>query len=88
MDGVLWHDSVPIGDLPAIFARIRALGLKFALATNNATRTVHEYQEKFSGFRRDRRAVADRHIGCSRFGHALGRHFPDVAQYSSWARTA
>jgi 4-nitrophenyl phosphatase len=50
MDGVLWHDSVPIGDLPAIFARIRALGLKVALATNNATRTVHEYQEKFSGF--------------------------------------
>jgi 4-nitrophenyl phosphatase len=50
MDGVLWRDDTPIGDLPAIFARIRERGLKVALATNNATKTVDEYLDKFSGF--------------------------------------
>ena len=50
MDGVLWRDNTPIGDLPAIFARIRERGLSVALATNNATRTVDEYLDKFSGF--------------------------------------
>jgi len=50
MDGVLWRDNAPIGDLPAIFARICERGLKVALATNNATRTVHEHLEKIGGF--------------------------------------
>jgi len=50
MDGVLWRDTTPIGDLPAIFTRISEHGLKVAFATNNATRTVDEYLDKFSGF--------------------------------------
>jgi len=50
MDGVLWRDDTPIGDLPAIFTGIRERELKVALATNNATKTVDEYLEKFSGF--------------------------------------
>jgi 4-nitrophenyl phosphatase len=50
MDGVLWRDDTPVGDLPSIFARISEHGLKVALATNNAAKTVHEYLEKFSGF--------------------------------------
>ena len=50
MDGVLWHDTVPLGDLSQIFIRIRELDLKFILATNNATRTVSEYHEKLAGF--------------------------------------
>ena len=50
MDGVLWRDNTPIGNLSDIFARIRELGLKVALATNNATKTVDEYLEKLSGF--------------------------------------
>ena len=50
MDGVLWRDSMPIGDLPAIFARIRERGLKVALATNNATRTIDEHLDKIAGF--------------------------------------
>ena len=50
MDGVLWRDNTPIGDLPSIFARIRERGLKVALATNNASKTVDEYLDKFSGF--------------------------------------
>jgi len=39
MDGVLWRDSQPLGDLTGIFHSIKALGLKYILATNNATRT-------------------------------------------------
>jgi len=50
MDGVLWRDSVPIGNLPVIFNRIRERGLKVALATNNATRTIVEHLDKVSGF--------------------------------------
>jgi len=50
MDGVLWKDDTPIGDLHATFDRIQARGLKVTLATNNATKTVEEYLEKLRGF--------------------------------------
>jgi len=50
MDGVLWTDTEPIGDLPRLFAQMQELGLKAILATNNATRTVEMYQEKLRGF--------------------------------------
>lgn len=50
MDGVLWLDKQPIGDLAAIFTRIADLGLKVVLATNNGTKNVKEYQEKLIGF--------------------------------------
>jgi 4-nitrophenyl phosphatase len=50
MDGVLWQDTVPIGDLPAIFRSIRARGLRVVLATNNATKTVDQYLEKLAAF--------------------------------------
>jgi 4-nitrophenyl phosphatase len=50
MDGVLWRESVPIGDLVQIFAKIEQLGLKFILATNNATRTPQQYVNKLADF--------------------------------------
>jgi 4-nitrophenyl phosphatase len=50
MDGVLWHDTEPIGDLPGIFEQIRTLDLRFILATNNATRNVEEYLGKLAKF--------------------------------------
>jgi len=50
MDGVLWHDSEPLGDLPAIFRKIEAMGLKVILVTNNATRTIAEYHTKLKRF--------------------------------------
>ena len=43
MDGVLWTDSAPIGNLSTIFNRIKDLGLGVAMATNNSTRTVEQY---------------------------------------------
>lgn len=50
MDGVLWKDDTPIGDLHATFDRIQRRGLKVTLATNNATKTVDEYLEKLRRF--------------------------------------
>lgn len=50
MDGVLWRDTQPIGDLPQTLARIKGMGLKAAFVTNNATRTVEQYVEKFGAF--------------------------------------
>jgi len=48
MDGVVWKDATPIGDLSVIFNKIRAKGLKFVLATNNSTRSVDEYVAKMA----------------------------------------
>lgn len=48
MDGVLWRDSEPIGNLPSIFTRFKMLNLPVVLATNNATRTIREYKQKIS----------------------------------------
>jgi 4-nitrophenyl phosphatase len=50
MDGVVWRGAEPIGDLPRTFARIRALGLKAIMATNNATLTPQRYIEKMRSF--------------------------------------
>lgn len=50
MDGVLWRDNEPIGDLPAIFQSIEDQGLKVILATNNATKTVDDFFTKIKRF--------------------------------------
>jgi 4-nitrophenyl phosphatase len=50
MDGVLWKDDQPIGDLPKIFARIKEVGLKVILATNNAMRSADQHQQKLARF--------------------------------------
>ena len=39
MDGVLWRDEQPIGDLEVIFKEISRLGLKVVLATTNTQKT-------------------------------------------------
>ena len=36
MDGVIWRDDQPIGNLPIVFSEINNLGLKFAFVTNNS----------------------------------------------------
>jgi len=50
MDGVLWRGDTPIGDLAAIFQRIRTRGLKFVFATNNSTKTSEQYTDKLREF--------------------------------------
>ncbi len=50
LDGVVWKDETPLVDARQVFERIRRAGLKFILATNNATRNVEQYQEKLARF--------------------------------------
>lgn len=50
MDGVLWQESEPIGDLAEIFTQIKHLKLDYVLATNNATKTPRKYVEKLASF--------------------------------------
>ena len=50
MDGVLWRDNQPIGDLPWVFGKIDQLGWQVSLATNNATRSVDQHLEKLHLF--------------------------------------
>src|SRR5689334_12312480 len=50
MDGVIWKADAPIGDLPAIFQRIRERGIKYVFATNNSTRTSDEYVARLKEF--------------------------------------
>lgn len=46
MDGVLWRDADPLGDLRAIFTRIADRGMRVVLCTNNSTRTTGQYLER------------------------------------------
>ena len=48
MDGVLWRGSETIGDLPALFQEMKRRGWKVMLATNNATRSISQYVDKFN----------------------------------------
>jgi 4-nitrophenyl phosphatase len=50
MDGVLWTDSAPIGNLARVFSRIQELNLAVAMATNNSTRTVEQYVDRLYSF--------------------------------------
>ena len=45
IDGVIWRDKQPIGNLPLLFQRIEELGIKYAFATNNSTKTISTYLE-------------------------------------------
>ncbi|NWG34715.1 MAG: HAD-IIA family hydrolase [Chloroflexi bacterium] len=75
MDGVLWKSDAPIGDLPAIFQRIRARGLKFAFATNNGTKTPEEYRQKLAslGVEVDASQIVTSALGLA---FLLGRTYP------------
>jgi 4-nitrophenyl phosphatase len=48
MDGVLWKEDVPIGNLPYIFERIQKRGINVAFATNNGTHTPDQYVERLA----------------------------------------
>lgn len=50
MDGVLWRGNEAIGDLKTIFQQIKRIGWKVIFATNNATRSPHQYVELLSSF--------------------------------------
>ncbi len=50
MDGVLWRDLQPIGDVKGNLATARQKGFQLVFITNNATRTVDHYIRVFSDF--------------------------------------
>jgi 4-nitrophenyl phosphatase len=50
MDGVLWRDQTPIGNLGEIFQLLQFHNIKYAFATNNSTKSPSEYQDKLSRF--------------------------------------
>lgn len=54
MDGVIWRADSPIGNLPEIFKRIEARGLKYVFATNNGTKTPEQYVATLEKARRAR----------------------------------
>ena len=75
MDGVLWRESEPIGNLPMVFSRIDVLGLKYILATNNATRTPQQYVNKLAGFGAD--VSIEKIVNSSMaVAHLLSKRFP------------
>ena len=53
MDGVLWREREPIGDLPALFSQFQKAGLQVILATNNGTRTSGPVYREICGLRRN-----------------------------------
>ncbi len=50
MDGVIWKADAPIGNLSAIFTRIKERGLKFVFATNNGTKSPDQYVTRLAEF--------------------------------------
>jgi 4-nitrophenyl phosphatase len=50
IDGVIWRNKVPIGDLEVLFTRVVELGIKYAFATNNSTKTTSTYLELLTSF--------------------------------------
>ena len=50
MDGVLWHGETPLPGLADFFNTLRACGIQFVLATNNASKTPAMYVEKLARF--------------------------------------
>jgi len=50
MDGVLWTENSPIGDLPRIFQVLSDRSIKVAIATNNSTRSPLQYIERLLNY--------------------------------------
>ena len=76
MDGVIWKSDAPIGDLPAIFKRIEARGLKYVFATNNGTKTPEQYADRLVefGLHVEPRQVVTSSLAVS---HMLSQEFPN-----------
>ena len=50
MDGVLWRGRTPMPHLAEFFQQLDQLGIQYVLATNNATSTLANYQEKLGNW--------------------------------------
>ncbi len=50
MDGVLWRDSEPIGNLQNIFERLNRLGIQYVFATNNCMIPAAAHVDRLARF--------------------------------------
>ncbi|MCB8942907.1 MAG: HAD-IIA family hydrolase [Ardenticatenaceae bacterium] len=50
MDGVLWRGDTPMPGLADFFSTLDQLAMGYALATNNASKTIAQYEEKLGRF--------------------------------------
>ncbi|HBG74532.1 MAG: hypothetical protein A2X25_10905 [Chloroflexi bacterium GWB2_49_20] len=77
MDGVLWTENNPIGDLPKIFQTISDRSLSVALATNNSTRTPDQYIDRLKHFGVTSLEAWQVITSSLALSHELARIFPD-----------
>lgn len=49
-DGVVWKGNNPIGDLNQIFKKLNENGIEYCFATNNSSKTIDKYLERFKSF--------------------------------------
>ena len=50
MDGVIWRNHQPIGDLAEIFKTINSKNLSYCFATNNSSQTITNYVKPLTSF--------------------------------------
>ena len=50
MDGVIWKDDTPMGNLENIFQILNSHNISYVFATNNSMKTPLSYQDKLSRF--------------------------------------
>jgi 4-nitrophenyl phosphatase len=79
MDGVLWHDNEPIGNLSEIFSVISSMGLLVTFATNNATKNVDELLRKlaFFGVSAQAEQIVTSAIAALSY---ISRHYPSTSR--------
>jgi 4-nitrophenyl phosphatase len=49
-DGVVWKGDDPIGDLKETFTKLKQKGIAYCFATNNSSKTISKYIERFKDF--------------------------------------
>jgi 4-nitrophenyl phosphatase len=49
-DGVVWKGDDPIGDPKEIFKKLNQKGIEYCFATNNSSKTIEKYLERFMDF--------------------------------------
>ena len=80
MDGVLWLGNQPMPGLVEFIDALRRLGIRFVLATNNASKSTEEYVEKLAQF--DTRVHPDEILNSPQATAAyLSQHAPSARIY-------
>jgi len=76
MDGVLWIENQPLGDLAEIFTIFKRKKLKVCLATNNSTRTPGQYNERLCQMGVTNLGLHQIVTSSQTLAHMLSKRFP------------